>query len=86
MKDLELLYNSTDYCLTTNYCVIVLIIMYTLIIINKTSRFINKINISLDKYFKRKYLKNEKSFKISCYVTQLTLKKNYIKKSYIICY
>jgi hypothetical protein len=35
MKDLELLYNSTDYCLTTNYCLVVLIIMYTLIIIKK---------------------------------------------------
>ena len=27
MKDLELLCNSTDFCLTTNYYVVVLIIM-----------------------------------------------------------
>jgi hypothetical protein len=27
MEDLELLCNSTDFCLTVNYCVIVLIIM-----------------------------------------------------------
>jgi len=27
MKDLELLCNSTDFCLTVNYCVVVLIIM-----------------------------------------------------------
>jgi 2-methylcitrate dehydratase PrpD len=52
----------------------------------KTSRFINKINMSLDKYFKRKYLKDEKSFKVSSYVTQSTSKKSYIKKLYNICY
>ena len=35
MKDLELLCNLTDFCLTVNYCVVVLIIMQTLMMIKK---------------------------------------------------
>jgi hypothetical protein len=35
MEDLELLCNLTDFCLTVNYCVVVLIIMQTLMMIKK---------------------------------------------------
>jgi len=41
--------------------------------------------MSLDKYFKRKSLEDEESFKTSDHVTQLSLKKNHIKKLYNIC-
>jgi hypothetical protein len=41
--------------------------------------------MSLDKYFKRKSLENEESFKALSHVTQSSLKKSHIKKLYNIC-
>jgi len=79
MKDLELLCNSTDFCLTANYCAD--------INDNKKKSACSsiKINMSLDKYFKRKFLEDEELFKTSSHVTQSNSKKSHIKKLYNIC-
>jgi hypothetical protein len=45
----------------------------------KTSRFINKINMSRNKYFKRKSLEDRESFKDLSHVTQSSSKKSHIK-------